>query len=248
MKRFNENFLNKLKSNVEANQLKYQHKDTLVGGFEDSIDPGLLEIYNNISLKIQESNNEKLDSENAKILYKGLSHLTLAEVADEKLWAFMTHVTHWEYMRKRWPVEGTSGDKRNFILTRYFFKERPFSRNGLARLWWFGYITHNKKFEDEFYLTSIMLENEDQDIARIILETPTICRNKKMVEATLISLNELKQNYQIKSRDYIRHAARYINLTGSVTLWDFLNEKELRNIIDDMKRNWETSHELQLTL
>jgi hypothetical protein len=248
MKRFNENFLNKLKSNVEANQLKYQQKDTLVGGFEDSIDPGLLEIYNNISLKTQESNNEKLDFENAKILYKGLSHLTLAEVADEKLWAFMTHVTHWEYMRKRWPVEGTSGDKRNFILTRYFFKERPFSRNGLARLWWFGYITHNTKFEDEFYLTSIMLENEDQDIARIILETPTICRNKKMVEATLISLKELKQNYQIKSRDYIRHAARYINLTGSVTLWDFLNEKELRNIIDDMKRNWETSHELQLTL
>ncbi|PAE17650.1 hypothetical protein CHH91_02460 [Virgibacillus sp. 7505] len=239
MNRFNSNYLNKLKSNVEVNVPNYLSSKPFIENYQDMIDEETKALCATINLETETSNNEKLDFVNSKIIYRSFSDLTLSEVADERMWAFMTHVTHWEYMRERWPIEHTSGDKKNFILNRYFFRERPFSRSGLARLWWFGYITYNEKYEDPFYLTSIMLENEDQDIARIILETPTISRNKKMVEATLISLNELKENYKIKSRDYIRYAARHINLTGSVKLWDYLDDNELRYIIDEMKLRWE---------
>lgn len=248
MKKFHENYLNKIKSNVENNITGYYQAQPLIENYQDLLDEDSEGLYSHLQLETQPSNNEKLDFVNTKKLYKGLSNLSLAEVADEKMWVFMTHITHWEYMRNRWPIENTTGLEKNFVLNRYFFGERPFSRNGLARLWWFGYITYNEKYKDPFYLTSIMLENEDQDIARIILETPTICRNKKMVEATLISLKELKGNYEIKTRDYIRHAARYINLTGSVTLWDFLDESELRVIIDNMKNNWEVRQNSQITL
>lgn len=247
-KKFHENFLNKIKSNVENNIDGYYQDYPFIEKYQELLDDESVIFYNNLRLETQPSNNEKLDYENTKKLYKGLQHLSLAEVADEKIWVFMTHITHWEYMRKRWPIENTTGSEKKFVLNRYFFHEKPFSRNGLARLWWFGHITYNDKFEDPFYLTSIMLENEDQDIARIILETPTICRNKQMVEATLISLKELKDEYEIKTRDYIRHAARYINLTGSVTLWDFLDEKELRTIIDNMKSNWEAIQKQRIML
>lgn len=238
IKRFNENYLNKIKSNVKSNLSKYEFESPFIESYEDMLDNESIAFYKSIILRTQSSNNEKLDFENSVIIYNGLKDLSTSEISNEKLWVFMTHITHWDYMRKRWAIEETIGDKENFILNRYFFKERPFSRNGLARLWWFSYITFDDKFDDPYYLTRLMLKNEDQDIARMILETPAICRNKKMVEVTLISLNELKKHYEIKSRDYIRYISKYINLTGSVTLWDFLDDSDLRKIINDIKDNW----------
>ncbi|MBU9714116.1 DUF6339 family protein [Evansella tamaricis] len=249
MNRLKENYLNKLKSSVESNLDKYYVDKPFIEEFEELLGEESVELYyNRLVLETQTINIEKLDYENSTIIYKSLSHLPLAEVADERIWAFMTHITHWDYMRKRWPIEETMGSAVNFILNRYFFRERPFSRNGLARLWWFAHITYNSKFENPFYLTSIMLQNQDQDIARMILETPTICRNRKMVEATLISLKELTEEYEVKSRDYIRFVARYINLTGSVRLWDYLDESELREIIEEIKNSWKKTQNLQASL
>ncbi|MCA0970656.1 hypothetical protein LCM20_08660 [Halobacillus litoralis] len=248
MKTFNASFLNKLKSNVEHNKERYKLKKPPIENYDELLDEETMEWFSNIKLETQPSKNEKLDFSNSKRLYSKTIKLTPAEASDEKLWAFMTHITHWNYMRERWPVEETKGKEENFILDRYFFKNRPISRNGLARLWWASYITYNEKFDDPFYLTSLMMKNEDQDVGRIILETPTICRNKKMVEVTLTSLDELKSNHDLRSRDYIRYAARYINLTGSVTLWDFLSDSELRKIIDDMKDNWLKQNSQQIVL
>jgi len=244
MQRFSENYLNKLKSQIDTNLSKYKQDESFIEGIDISYEREINDFFGSIKLKTQPSNNEKLDYLNAKILYSGLSHLTLSEAADERLWAFMVHVTHWEYMRKRWPLEKTQGKEENFVLDRYFFKQHPRTRNGLARLWWSGHITYNKKFDDEFYLTKLLMENEDQDISRMLIETPTISGNKKMVEAILISLKELKKEYSIKSRPYIRYAAWYINLIGSVTLWDYLSEDDLRKIINEMKSNWKRTQKL----
>jgi len=245
MKRFNSNYLNKLKSNVDSNKEYYYEAIPFIEGYEKIDISNVDEAQDRVKLKTQAHHNEKLDFENSKILFSDLFHLTPSEAADEKMWAYMTHVTHWDYMRTRWPIEKTTGNKGNFILDRYFFKAKPISRNGLARLWWGAHITYNEKYENPFYLTSIMMEGEDQDIAKMILESPTICRNRKMVEATLISLKELKEQFNIKSREYIRYAARYINLTGSVTLWEFLDDEELRGIINEMKQKWRDTHVLE---
>ena len=61
------------------------------------------------SLAIPRSKDDLLDLENTRTLYDALRHLTPLQAADERLWSYMTHVTFWDYMRKRWPAEQYQG-------------------------------------------------------------------------------------------------------------------------------------------
>ena len=79
------------------------------------------------------------DVENAVRLHKALPSLTPVQVQDPRLWARLTHVELWQYMRTRWPVERY--DKRDVAIgrvrERYFVTQRQsraLVRNGAARL------------------------------------------------------------------------------------------------------------------
>ena len=46
--------------------------------------------------------NEKIDFSNAKILYEALQgHINLVQASDLRLWAYMAHKQHWDYMHTR---------------------------------------------------------------------------------------------------------------------------------------------------
>ena len=106
------------------------------------------------------------DLENTRTVYTALRRLTPLQVADPRLWAYTTHMTHWEYMRKRWPVEQYHGKQnlRDNIQERYFFtpnKSRALICNGMARLWWSGYCSYDENRSDPFELTTALLKNLD---------------------------------------------------------------------------------------
>ncbi len=76
-----------------------------------------------------------------------LPSLTPLQASDQRLWAYFPHVSHWRYMRKRWPVEqyvakDRSNDKyKDYMNQRYLYmadRSRSLLRNGIARLWWYG--------------------------------------------------------------------------------------------------------------
>ncbi len=192
---------------------------------------------------------EKLqnDIENSIIVYSALKDkLKVSQAADERLWAYMTHVEHWDYMRLRWPVNSLSSeinesieddeieeahDKKphNRIITRYFFKDykgRALVRNGLARLWWYGYMTYDEKREDPFELTRIMLRRSDD--AQNLLER-SFPHNKIILRAILSALSK----YEYINRDTFRNLLKSVNRMGGVTVLDTLEEKDLLKLIDN---------------
>src|SRR5579862_1441849 len=142
-----ENSLDRLQANINANQHRYSEAAPWLnayfsgsGWFQDS---NVIQA-DDFKLVMPISKTELCDLENTRIVYTAMRHLTPLQAADPRLWTYLTHVTHWEYMRKRWPIEQYLGKQnlRENIQERYFFmpnKSRALIRNGMARLWWYGH-------------------------------------------------------------------------------------------------------------
>jgi hypothetical protein len=96
------------------------------------------------------------DLESTIAIYSALQKLTPLQATDERLWAYLTHVTYWKYMAGRW---GGSP-----VKDRYFFRSRGLSGlviNGLSRLWWFGRVSHDPTRADPWELTRVLLGSQD---------------------------------------------------------------------------------------
>lgn len=168
----------------------------------------------------------KNDYENSKLLYTALKDLNQVQASDFRLWAYMTHCTYWEYMNKRWPIDTEDPEFEddikdvNKIGRRYFFEDKPFVRNGIARLWWSAYLTFdeenpNNKFEyTEYFLSK-------QDIFASSTER-TLARNRVLL---LAALKELKVLDKIK-REEIREYFARLNQAGGVLMLDALNKNQ----------------------
>ncbi|OES43348.1 DUF6339 family protein [Domibacillus iocasae] len=238
MIKLKDEILGSLKADISQNLFRYRQDQIWLPEYLGHELPGGVE---KIELLIQDENNEKLDYENTVLLFNTLDRLTPAEASKENLWAFLTHISCWEYMRKRWPLdEGENvGKSNNFVKTRYFFGQKPYSRNGLARLWWFGYITHDPDLEDPYELTKIMLHNQDQDVSRMIAESPNILRNKNAVRIVLRTLQKMQETEEnFSKRNFIRYAAVYLNYRGGVTVLTALNDEEMKQVVDELIKNW----------
>lgn len=179
------------------------------------------------------SKSELFDLENTKTLYTALRHLTPLQASDERLWAYLTHVTYWDYMRKRWPVEQYK-DKRvaDNLQERYFFmsdRPRALIRNGMARLWWYGYTTYDEQRDDPFELTGVLLKN--LDVTQSILER-AFSRNRLVTHAVLsVLLQREKDGAPFYERDSVRDLAKYLVQVGGVTIIDALSFTELRDVV-----------------
>jgi hypothetical protein len=179
------------------------------------------------------------DLENTKIVYGALPHLTPLQARDPRLWTRLTHVDCWAYMRSRWPVERFSEDDekaQRFLSARYFVAQsqsRALLRNGLARLWWYGYLTHDPNRTDPFELTAVLLSF--LDIAQQLLE-----RNMgRALEVRTSFLDFIRQKTDElgassgQRRRRIRDMAKLLNLRGGVTLLDCLARDEITAMLEN---------------
>jgi|SRR5882762_2169569 len=161
--------LERLRQNIKPNATRYSADKPWLADYFGSDAwhmPSNIEIPDGIDLKLPISKTELLDLENTKAVYLALKHLTPLQASDERIWAYLSHVSLWDYMRKRWPVEQYAGKPRfvEIVQERYFFmpdRPRALIRNGIARLWWYGFTTYDESWPDPFELTGVLLKNLD---------------------------------------------------------------------------------------
>jgi hypothetical protein len=231
------NSLDRLRSNVEANQANYaKEKPWLDSYFGDSnwfVDSDIV-AADSIELQSPTSRTETFDLENTRTVYSALKHLTPVQASDPRLWAYFTHVSHWDYMRKRWPAEQYLGKVRfrEIIQERYFFmpdRSRALLRNGMARLWWYGYCSYDAKREDPFELTGALLKK--LDVTQNLLEN-AFGRNNQIIQAVLsVLLEREKEGRSFYVREQVRELARYIVQVGGVTIIDALPAEDIRGLV-----------------
>ncbi len=204
-----------------------------------------------INLTFGEGKKSDYDLEHSIKIHQTLGQIPIYLANNEKYWTFHTHVTFWNYMRERWPIEDAQKNKENFILNRYFFGPATIYRNGLARLWWYAYITFDSDLEDPYFYTRILLRT--QDIAGYVAQTGNIARNKKVLKASLnvisILLDMEEQNIiKLKDREqFIRNIFKHANSLSSVRVLEFLDLVELQEELYSYCVNQINSEEFWLT-
>jgi hypothetical protein len=234
-----QNSLDRLQTNINSNLHRYtENSPWLTSYFSGSAwlqESNLAEApFFQIQLPI--SKTELCDLENTRTLYTALRHLTPLQACDPRLWAYMTHVMHWEYMRKRWPVEQYHGKQnlRDNIQERYFFmpnKSRALIRNGMARLWWYGHCSYDDTRQDPFELTTALLKN--LDVAQSILERAFSLNTNVTKTMLAVLLDREKNGKAFYIRNKVRDLAKYMVQIGGVTIIDALEEPDLRDLVSE---------------
>lgn len=176
------------------------------------------------------------DFQNAKIVFEAFKgKINPVQASDLRLWAYLAHVQHWDYMFNRWKVdvpdeEEESDDEKKTqrdkaldrVRTRYFFGEsrgKAFVRQGIARLYWGAYLTYDETNDNPYEYTEFFFTK--QDIFTSITER-SYARNKILILAALKTLKE----HPDLSREETRLFLAKLNQAGAITVLDFLDANQ----------------------
>lgn len=180
----------------------------------------------------------KTDIENAKRIHSSLKNLTLTQAMDARIWTFLTHAVYQEYMNARWITSSNNVTKGT--LERYFANtNREIIRNGIARLWWYGYLTYDESRKDPYELTDVLLSK--QDIAQGLLER-NLGNNKKWLINVLETIKEYQEIYpDLTNKKNMQSLSKYFDFRGGVAVLDCIDKSGTKNLIDQ----WILKQELQ---
>lgn len=228
------NALSMLESDIENNVEYYNSDHKWVDEYFESKGIGNYSFNTTILVPDFELiiGDSKTDLENSKIVFEALKDkITPVQASDLRLWAYLAHVSFWEYMKTRWPIDmpdeddesGTEKEKTiRRIGTRYFFKAskgKAFVRQGIARLFWSAYLTYDEKNPNHYEYTEYFLSK--QDIFTSATER-SLARNKTLL---LAALKVLKSHEELR-RIHIRQFFLNLSQAGGLIMLDSLVEED----------------------
>lgn len=169
------------------------------------------------------------DLDNTIAVYTALQKLTPVQATDERLWAYLTHVTYWKYMAGRW-----SGSP---VTDRYFFRGRGLGGlvlNGISRLWWFGRVSHDPSRTDPWELTRVLVGF--QDIQTGLLQRD-MGRSENVRKAALgFFVSRRDRINALGASETIQKLCKHLNLAGGACLLDATPVPVIEDILDDSLR------------
>ncbi len=235
--------LDTLQADIADNLGDYQSESLWIDRY--FIDKDMPKYYFDTGIEIDDYNlvigGPETDFQNAKIVFEAFKDkLNPLQASDLRLWAYLAHVQHWDYMFSRWKIdvfdeedEEPDSEKKSprdktldRIKTRYFFgasRGKAFVRQGIARLYWGAYLTYDDTNDNPYEYTEFFFNK--QDIFTSITER-SYARNKVLV---LAALKELKK-YPDLSREDIRLFLAKLNQAGAITVLDFLNSEQAQQL------------------
>lgn len=181
------------------------------------------------------------DLENSITLFKAYQNLTFHQAASENLWSYMTHIQHWAYMRRRWPVANSDNNQEEYIKEHYFLKnttDRSLIRNGIARLWWYAKLTYEEGAEQPFRLTAILLSQ--LDITQGLLER-SWGRNRNVLHGYLefLSANPELMKGNAANRIRTRDLYKSLTLEGGINILDVRSKEEVSEFLEGRYKAYE---------
>jgi hypothetical protein len=238
---FRSQYVRYLCRNVEQNLARYSERkhwatkgvDIRTVRLDTTLEPSIP-----LELELPDGNDLK-DLENTKIVYSAFPNLTPVQARDPRLWTRLTHIECWPYMRKRWDVSRQKGDdakRQRYVLQHYFVTQnqsRMLLRNGIARLWWYGHLTHDSSRSNPYELTAVLLSSLDtaqQLLERNMGRAP--CVRTAFLEFLSRNATHLGGTSG-QRRDQVRALAKSLNLRGGLTILDCLSTSDVDSILSE---------------
>jgi len=238
LKLYTDSVLNELKTNRETNILKYDGEKFVIdaiNGYDDKlysldIQVDYPELDDTIAKKTDEIKQWNIDCNNAILLHKKLfleAKVPMMYLSDERFIAYLAHDVYWDFMKKRWPVEGK---KMNRIEQKYFLPSggQGFTRNFFLRMFWYTYITYQPNAADPYELTRIAFEYADP--VNQIMER-NYGRNQKIVLSLLNAIKNVPNSKLLNSKRTI--LGKTVNNILSIYSLDCYSMNDLINLFEN---------------
>lgn len=217
---FKQSYIQKLKEGIKSGELiSYYQSDVFLYPQEATlIAPEIQKPENLILINTDNASKSAEDCENAKRLYTAYKNLTPLQASDERLWIYLAHVDHFQYMSKRWPGirKEETKDKSDYIHKHWFItspNQSNLLRHGVSGLWWAAHLSYDENFyQNPFHLTEILFKNID--FATRTLGTYKLARHKEAVHGILGFIKKRPELFETKFEDKTRFITKYINLIG----------------------------------
>ncbi|MBP1586845.1 MAG: hypothetical protein ILO53_00380 [Clostridia bacterium] len=169
------------------------------------------------------------DLNNTRLIYEAFKNLTPLQASNKYLWTYLCHAIpkYRDYIRDRWMQE----ERENTIKNR-FFVTTPGSLlndNALSRLWWYGYLTYDKKCSNHYALTEILFTN--QTICTDVMDTFNRMNIERM-RGVLLAIRDFKEEINDGEgvTDYFRECKKFLNHYAAVTTLEFLDSDEIKDL------------------
>lgn len=201
--------------------------------------------YTSFTFNMNDAKTES-DVENIKIVYSALRHLTPSQASQEGIWVAFAFSDGLDYLKKRWQPMTDSELNTHFLYG--FGKHRSLFRQGIARLWWIGFMTYDESYEDPYTLTRFTCNHTD--IIQFICEQP-VFQNQVMRKSTIRAMYDLdrqfneeeqskvpiKQRYGIHiNKRHIQAVGRYMNMLSASYIIDTWPEEQVYKTVQDFIR------------
>lgn len=206
---------------------------------EDGVIPNIEIMVDSPRLILPELGNSH-DLENSKIFFEAYKQLSPVQATDIRMWTYLSHVTYWEYMIARRPVEKQPETKRTgYILTHWFIERVSASsllRNEISLLWWVAYLTYDEKRENPYELTEEAFSM--LDYTRHLLPG-TQGRNKVFANALLEYVIENKKLFERYKESKVRFLMRKANYLAGYRVFPVITKGAIKDIFDKYRAETE---------
>ncbi len=162
------------------------------------------------------------DAENAKILYNAFrGKINRLQATDWRLWAYMTHLMCWNYMKARWTVSAEDRkDGISKIHNRYLNDRAGYVRNGVARLFWIPFLSYDEDNSDPYEYMNFLLKRQDVQVGTT---ERSLGRAKNLI---LGNLQALKEYDNVLNETDRRRFFVLVNQLGGVSLLDTISREK----------------------
>lgn len=230
LKYLTESAYDQLYSGVKKNNELYEKQDPilpLIFPYSNYAKDSSI-VINDINLQ-QETFNIEDDIVNVKIIFSAMKKLTPEQASNVYLWTWLSHEVFFDYIQKRWKPSTEGSIKDRFFCDTYKGSRTGLFRNGISRLWWYGYVTYIEGASNPFALTEILLSNSDLCLS---LVERKFSMNRNIMIGILQAIKEINEDNSLNnvSMDEWRDLSKYLNRYGAVTMLDFLTPEEVKAV------------------
>ena len=234
--KFTEASVSKLKKNVNQDFDTVKDRYTLRGQGTFNLESDKLEILNGhyeipIGIILIDDQTGKRDYENSRIIYEAFKNLSPADADDQRLWVYLTHITFFEYNKRRWSKDSVT---ERTVLSRFFYNgtgRGSRTHNGISRLWWTAHLTVRKDEVDEerkWELTKAIFDQQDLQVS-LLERTMGSYENVRTAFLEFYLLNKDKMNGKM-----IQDLSRDLNNSGGVFILSLLSKDEVKQRLEQL--------------
>lgn len=183
--------------------------------------------------EIDESGPES-DHHYAKIVRQALDGISLADAADELLWASINCFAIADYVPKRWETGLNSRTNLSKFVDDHWLRGDTEGRraNAIARLWWLGELS-DRVSQHSHYSADALLQAmaNNVNLYHQTLSRRYLLANPRIVAAIYeVALNGNTHLFQTR---YATQMLSSLNVRGGASALDLMDEDEIRQVVEE---------------